>query len=127
MARDMAGQISAGAVPTTVRLRLLRQSSTHAIEREHSVRFEFEQIFRRQILRALERSTEHPNSIQRNRVRTHHLLFECPYRRVLRLLFLCDYGETGGRGRGKPEEVASRGVHGYEVCGELLGFARDLR
>src|SRR5262249_33406730 len=134
MTGDMAGQVSAGAIPTTIRLRFLRQSRTDAIEREHSVRLELKQIFRGQILGALERPTEDPNSTQRYRVRPHHLLLECPDPRVLHLLFLRGHarnsradGETGGRGRGKPEEVASRRVHGYEVCVESLGFASDLR
>src|SRR5262245_27460410 len=104
MACDMAGQVSAGAIPTTVWRRFLCQPRTHAIEGEHSVGLELKEVFRRQILRVLQRPTEDPHSTQRYRVRPHHPLLECPDRGVLRLLFLRDHGETGGRGRGKPEE-----------------------
>src|SRR5215831_15310115 len=92
MTGDMSRQISAGAIPTTVWRRFLRQSRTYAIEREHPVRLELDQIFRGQILRVLERPTEDANSTQRDRVRPYHLLLEDPDRRILR--HLCLSGDT---------------------------------
>ena len=78
MSGDVPGEISSAAVPAGVRLRLLRQTGAHAIERHHAVGLEREQIFRVGVLRELERSAGDAYVGQRNRPRPQKLLFDLP-------------------------------------------------
>ena len=46
MSGDVPGEIAPGTIPSAVRLGLLRESGAHAIERQHSIGLELEQILR---------------------------------------------------------------------------------
>src|SRR5436190_7294913 len=60
MARDVAGEIAAAAVPAVVRFRFARESGALAIVGEHPVRIEPQQVARHQLLRVLERPAREP-------------------------------------------------------------------
>src|SRR6185437_7933382 len=54
---NVAREVAAISVPTTVRLRLWREAGSFAVEGEHPVRLELEEIARGQLLRVRKRPT----------------------------------------------------------------------
>src|SRR5262249_27247537 len=69
MAGDVSGQLAAVSVPARVARRLRLQSRADAVEGEHAIRFEREQIRGVEILRVLQRPAGQPDSRQRQRPR----------------------------------------------------------
>ena len=66
------------SVPAAVRLGLLRQSGAHAVERQHPVGLERQQIRRVDLLRVLERSAGDADVGERHRPRPKKLVFDLP-------------------------------------------------
>jgi hypothetical protein len=54
VAGDMSGEVSPSTVPSGVRFGFLRQPGAHAVVREHAIRLQLEQVFRGEVLGALE-------------------------------------------------------------------------
>ena len=69
VAGDMAGEVVAVAVPALVRLRFRGQARPLAVEREHPVGLEMEQVLRVQVLRVFERPAGEPHGGERQRPR----------------------------------------------------------
>jgi len=69
VAGDMAGEVVAVAVPALVWLRFRGQARPLAVEREHAVGLEMEQVLRVQVLRVFERPAREPHGGERQRPR----------------------------------------------------------
>ena len=69
MAGDVAGELAAVGVPAGVALGLLRQAGALAIEREHAIGLERQQVGRVEVLRVLERAAGEPDRGERQRPR----------------------------------------------------------
>ena len=60
MARDVAGEIAAAAVPAVVRFGFACESRALPVIGEHPICVEPQQVLRHQVLRVLERSAREP-------------------------------------------------------------------
>ena len=69
MAGDVSGELAAVGVPAGVALGLLRQARALAVEREHAIGIERQQVGRVEILRLLERPAGQANRGERQRPR----------------------------------------------------------
>ena len=69
MSGDVSGQLPAVGIPARVAFGLLRQAGALAIEGEHAIGIERQQVRGVEILRVLERTAGEPNGVERQRPR----------------------------------------------------------
>ena len=69
MTGDVPGKIASATIPPFVWRGFWSESCALPIERQHAIRFERQQIRRRQLLRMFERTTGQSHAGERNRIR----------------------------------------------------------
>ncbi len=134
---DVSREVAPAAVPPAVGLALGGEPSAHAIEVQHAIGIEREEISGVELLCMLERAAGQANLLQRDRARPH----EAALRRM-RIVgsrnggrdrfgggcSATDHGaerQRGGGGRRGAEEIATGGVHGGTSKGD--GSRASLR